>query len=38
MSWIMKATILDMSQVSIYAENKECMNLVKILYKWEVQI
>lgn len=36
MSWIMKANILDMEQVSVYAANKEYMNLVKIWYKWEV--
>lgn len=36
MSWIMKAKILNMEQVSVYAANKEYMKLVKILYKWEV--
>ena len=35
MSWIMKAKILNMEQVSVYAANIEYMNLVKILYKWE---
>lgn len=36
MSWIMKAKILNMEQVSVYAANEEYMTLVKILYKWEV--
>lgn len=36
MSWIMKAKILNMEQVSVYAANIEYMKLVKILYKWEV--
>ena len=36
MSWIMKAKILNMEQVSVYAENEEYMKLVKIWYKWEV--
>ena len=36
MSWIMKATILNMKQVTVYAENKEYMNLTEIRYKWEV--
>lgn len=36
MSWIMKANILNIEQVSIYAANEEYMNFTKILYKWEV--
>lgn len=36
MSWIMKAKILDIEQVSVYAATKEYMKLVKIYYKWEV--
>lgn len=35
MSWIMKAKILNIEQVSVYAENEEYMKLVNILYKWE---
>lgn len=35
MSWIMKAKILNIKQVSVYAANKEYMNLVNIWYKWE---
>lgn len=35
MSWIMKANILNIEQVSIYAETKEYIKLVKIYYKWE---
>ncbi len=36
MSWIMKAKILNMKQVSVYAANKEHMKLINIFYKWEV--
>lgn len=36
MSWIMEAKIVDIEQVSVYAENEEYMKLVKIYYKWEV--
>lgn len=36
MSWIMRANILGMEQVTVYAENKECMNLIEIRYKWEL--
>lgn len=36
MSWIMKAKIVDIEQVSVYAANKEYMNLTEIQYKWEV--
>lgn len=36
MSWIMKARIVDIEQVSVYAANKEYMHFVKIQYKWEV--
>lgn len=36
MSWIMKANILNIEQVSVYAANKEYMNLANIWYKWEV--
>ena len=36
MSCIMKAKILDIEQVSVYAANEEYMKLVKIWYKWEV--
>lgn len=36
MSWIMKAKILNMKQVSVYAANKEYMKLTDIFYKWEV--
>lgn len=36
MSWIMKAKIVDMEQVSVYAARKEYMNFIKILYKWEL--
>lgn len=36
MIWVMKAKILDMEQVSVYAGTKEYMKLAKILYKWEV--
>lgn len=36
MSWIMKAKILDIEQLSVYAATKEYMKLVKIYYKWEV--
>lgn len=32
----MKAKILDIEQVSVYAATKEYMKLVKIYYKWEV--
>ena len=35
MSWIMKAKILDIKQVSVYAANEEYMKFNKILYKWE---
>ena len=35
MSWIMKAKIVDIEQVTVYAEIKEYMNFVKILYNWE---
>lgn len=36
MSWIMKAKILDIEQVSVYAATKEYMKFTKIAYKWEV--
>lgn len=36
MSWIMKAKILNIKQVSVYAENEEYMKLVNIWYNWEV--
>lgn len=36
MSWIMKAKILNIKQVSVYAANKEYMKVLEILYKWEV--
>lgn len=36
MSWIMRAKILDVKQVSVYAANKEYMNVTEIFYKWEV--
>lgn len=36
MSWIMKAKIVDIEQVSVYAATKEYMKLVNIRYKWEV--
>ena len=36
MSWIMKAKILDIEQVSVYAATKEYMKFTKIVYKWEV--
>ncbi|WZP34523.1 hypothetical protein [Enterococcus phage vB_Efm10_KEN22] len=36
MSWIMKAKIFNMKQVSVYAANEEYMKLVNICYKWEV--
>lgn len=36
MSWIMKAKIVYMEQLSVYAENKEFMKLTEIRYKWEV--
>lgn len=36
MSWIMKAKIVDMEQVTVYSANKEYMKLVNIWYKWEV--
>lgn len=36
MSWTMKAKILNMKQVSVYAVNKEYMKLIDIFYKWEV--
>ena len=35
MRWIMKAKIVDMEQVTVYAATKEYMNFVKIWYKWE---
>lgn len=35
MSWIMKAKILDIDHISVYAANEEYMKLVNILYKWE---
>ena len=35
MSWIMKAKILNIEQMSVYAESKEYMKLVNIWYKWE---
>ena len=35
MSWIMRAKILDVEQVSVYAASEEYMKLVKIWYKWE---
>lgn len=36
MSWIMEAKIVDMEQVTVYAEITEYMKFIKILYKWEV--
>lgn len=36
MSWIMKAKLVDMEQVTVYAATKEYMHFVKIQYKWEV--
>jgi hypothetical protein len=36
MSWIMKAKLLNIKQVSVYAANEEYMKLVNIWYKWEV--
>lgn len=36
MSWIMKAKIVDMEEVSVYAETKEYMHFLKIQYKWEL--
>jgi hypothetical protein len=36
MSWIMKAKIVDIEQVSVYAATKEYMHFVKIRYNWEV--
>lgn len=36
MSWIMKAKIVDIEHVTVYAENKEYMNLMEIRYKWEL--
>lgn len=36
MSWIMKAKIVDIEQVTVYAANKEYMNLMEIRYKWEL--
>lgn len=35
MSWIMKAKIVDMEEVSVYAATKEYMKFIKIRYKWE---
>lgn len=35
MSWIMKAKILNIKQVSVYAATKEYMKFTKIVYKWE---
>ena len=35
MSWIMKAKILNIEQLSVYAASEEYMKLVKISYKWE---
>lgn len=35
MSWIMKAKVLNIEQVSVYAANKEYMHFTKIVYKWE---
>lgn len=32
----MKANILNIEQVSVYAASEEYMKLVKIWYKWEV--
>lgn len=36
MSWIMKAKILNIKQVTVYAATKEYMKFTKIVYKWEV--
>lgn len=36
MSWIMKAKILNIENISVYASSKEYMKFVKIRYKWEV--
>lgn len=36
MSWIMKANIFNIKQVTVYAANEEYMKLVNIWYKWEV--
>lgn len=36
MNWIMKAKILNIKQVSVYAAKEEYMKLVNIWYKWEV--
>lgn len=36
MSWIMKAKIVDMEQVTVYAATKEYMHFAKIQYRWEV--
>lgn len=36
MSWIMKAKILNIKQVTVYAANEEYMKFVNIWYKWEV--
>lgn len=36
MSWIMKAKLLNIKQVTVYAANEEYMKLVNIGYNWEV--
>lgn len=36
MSWVMKAKLLNIKQVSVYAATKEYMHFTKIVYKWEV--
>lgn len=36
MSWIMKAKLLNIKQVTVYAATKEYMNLMEIRYKWEL--
>lgn len=36
MSWIMKAKLLNIKQVTVYAANEEYMHFAKIQYKWEV--
>lgn len=36
MSWIMKAKIVNIESVSVYAANEEYTNVVNVWYKWEV--
>lgn len=36
MSWIIKAKLLNIKQVTVYAANEEYMKFTKIVYKWEV--